>query len=98
MRFLVPRSSNAKGAPTARPIPAWGAAPWTEQQTVRGLKARPIANMDVVRHATHPIAFAIDVSGNRSEVGVERGGHRCVETRCAILRAEDEVHEQERER
>jgi hypothetical protein len=35
-------------APTARPIPAWGATPCTQNHPVRGLKARPIK----VRHTS----------------------------------------------
>jgi hypothetical protein len=35
-------ASRATKAPTARPIPAWGVAPWKAAPDARGLKARSI--------------------------------------------------------
>ena len=37
-----PNTNHIQEAPTARPIPAWGAAPCTTTPDTRGLKARPI--------------------------------------------------------
>ena len=185
-------STLAASAPTARTIPAWGAAPCVDTQNARGLKARPIEpsiphiplvafdpiflqeraklllkimlpmmrllaldvldqglqirrpnreraisslprelrqcgrlrleplgrggfnifhqlrnsrcarqsnrQMNVVGNAPHAITLALGVANYSGKISVERRANRLVKPRCAVLRAEDHMDEQKRER
>ncbi len=185
-------STLAASAPTARTIPAWGAAPCVDTQNARGLKARPIEpsiphiplvafdpiflqeraklllkimlpmmrllaldvldqclqvrrpnreraisslprelrqrgrlrldplgrggfeifhqlrnrrcarqsnrQMNMVGNATNPKAFTLGTANDGGKISIERRTHGSIELRHSVLRAEDHMDEQKRER
>jgi len=54
--------------------------------------------MNVVGNASHAIAFTFGVANDSSKISIERRTYRSVELRRSILRAEDHMNEQKRER
>ncbi len=50
--------------------------------------------MHVIGDATDPETFAIRVSGNRGEVGVERGTNGGIKDGSAVFGAEDDVDQE----
>ena len=54
--------------------------------------------MDMIRHTARPVTFTARVAGHGREIRMEFGPRVRVEEWVAILRAEDDVDDDERER
>ena len=50
--------------------------------------------MHMIRDAADAGTFAIDVAGDRREIGVKRGTHGGIKNRRAVFRAEDDVRQE----
>ena len=50
--------------------------------------------MHMVRHTADPETFAIHISGDRREIGVEGGTHGGIKHGGAVFRGEDDVRQE----
>ena len=69
-----------------------------DQPRHRRCARQPNRQMNVVGNAPHAIAFTLGIANDGGKIGVECRTHRLVDPRHSVLRTEDHMDEQKRER